>query len=144
MKNIVLKNIARLFAIAAFALFLTACNNDDDLQEIFVGHNWKLAFVQNGSTREVPEKGDYTFTFYDTNFRLVTPGGVIIGGNWQASANSREFHCSDVQASGNISTDGIASIIVDILKNAKSYEGDSHYLKINKLRDKEYIQLYNR
>ena len=139
-----LKNIVRLFTLVTFALFVAACNNEDDLQEIFVGHNWKLAFVQNGSTREVPVKGDYTFTFYDTNFRLVTPGGAIIGGSWQAGGKSKEFRCSNVQVSGNISTDGIASIIVDILKNAKSYEGDSHYLKINKLRDKEYIQLYNR
>ena len=144
MERTVLKNIVRLFTLATFTLLFAACSKEDDLDEIFVGNNWKLSFVQNGTTREVPEKGEYKFTFYDTTFRIVTPGGAIIGGNWEAGASSREFRCSNIMVTGNIVTDAIASLVYDILRSAKSYEGDSHYLKINKLRNKEYIQLYNR
>ncbi len=141
----IVKKTSRLLFALLFALSAGACSNDDDLKEIFIGHNWRLTFVQNGGERLPSDGKEYKILFSEGVFTFSTPTGATLSGNWQASSSGdkRTFGCRNIKVTGNIASDNIATAIKDILENATTYEGTSHYLKIIHTRN-AFVQFYNR
>ena len=121
---------------------IVSCSKEDDIDEIFVERDWKLSFVQEGSIRRNSDK-NYSILFGENTFEATLPNGTTIKGSWKANGDTREFRCANVRASGSLKGDTIAEKMLNILTNAKMYEGDTHYLQI-KEQDKVYLQFYNR
>ena len=143
--NNITQKISRVLLALLLAFSLGACNESDDLQEIFVGHNWKLTFVKNGGEMYASDGKEYKIVFGESQFNLTTPAGATISGGWHASSSGdrRNFGCNNIKVSGNIANDKIAVAIKNILENATTYEGDAHYLKIVHTIN-EFVQFYNR
>lgn len=138
------KTINGILYILLVALFFTACNNDDNLQEIFIDRNWTLSFIQEGNEKTVPEMVEYTILFKNGTFTLTTPGSATITGNWQADGGTRRFTCSNINTKGNINNDNIAKKMRNMLQNAILYSGDANWLQIIVQQGNAFMQFYNK
>lgn len=138
------KKIRKIFFAIFVALSFVACNNEDDVQEIFIDRNWTLAFIQEGNEKSIPEKADYTLLFKSNTFVLTTPGDATISGNWHADGGSRTFRCNSIKTNGNISNDNIAKKMRNMLQNAVLYEGDANYLQIIVQPGNAFMQFHNK
>lgn len=121
---------------------IASCSKEDDIDDIFVGRNWKLSYIQEGSIRRNSNK-DYSILFQENTFEAMLPGGKNIKGNWRANGETREFNCANVKASGSLRGDTIAEKMLQILTKAQHYAGDENYLQI-KEQHNVYIQFHNR
>lgn len=134
------KTLTILFLLLA----LTACNNSDDINEIFQNRTWTLSFFDEAGLKTSTGGKNYTIEFTNEIFTLTTPSGAVISGNWSAKADSRQFTTSNIRIlQGSIAGDGIAQKMKSFLENATSYGGDANYLQI-KINSKTYMQFYNR
>ena len=134
------KSLILVLALAAFA----ACDNSDDISEIFIGNDWKLSYTEEGGIRRWPSQEiPYTLTFGANNFNAHTPNGGKISGQWSANGKTREFRCSNIRTEGINANDTIARQMVQLFKEATAYGGDSHYIQIFKNKN-HYMQFYDR
>lgn len=128
---------------ACMAIFMTSCNNSDDLNEIFQNNTWKLSFFREG-TSNTAVKGDYNVKFYDNSFTATTPSGAAISGMWKADNKSRTFNCTNIRVSnGNIGNDTTAIKMKTFFEKATTYQGDANYLQI-KQQNNVFMQFHNR
>ena len=135
-----IRQIAMLVSLTA----IVACNNSDDVSEIFIGNNWKLSFIEDAGVRRWPsQQSAYNLTFTANNFSATTPSGGRISGRWSANGKTREFRCNNIRSEGIGANDTIANRMLQIFKNAATYDGDTHYLQIKKDRN-QFMQFYNR
>ncbi len=135
--NRIKKNIRQALLLLAVAT-IAACSREDDINEIFSGHTWQLTYIDDGGIRRWPAQTDkYSLQFTQTGFNASTPGGGTINGRWQANGETREFRCTDIRSSGIANNDTIGQIMLKQLKEAVSYDGDIHYLKIIKDKNQQ-------
>ena len=129
-----------LLAVATIA----ACNKGDDINEIFIGHQWQLTYIDDGGNRHRPGYDKkYSLQFTQSGFTANTPGGGSIKGSWQADGKTHEFRCTNIHSSGIASNDTIGNLMLKHLKEAVKYDGDTHYLQIIKEKN-NLMQFYNR
>jgi hypothetical protein len=141
--NNIAKTIKRIAAILSLTA-IAACNNSDDVSEIFIGHDWKLSFIQEAGTRRWPsQEHAYEITFTANTFNATTPTGGKISGRWSANGKTKEFRCSNIRYESIGANDTIANRMLQMFKDAASYGGDTHYLQIIKDRN-HFMQFYNR
>ena len=148
--------IERLFILLAAVLTLTACNNEDDVMEIFTGKTWKLTRLTtegssirflaglwdnensyNNSMERLNSAGNYILNFYgDTqSSELIEPtfnaNGIsarITNGTWKADGISK-----DLTLNGNITgseSDPLAKEFMKGLLLVYKYEGDNRTLTL--------------
>ncbi len=134
------KHITAAIALLAI-LILTACNNKDDIEEIFTEKTWKLAFIQDGAERIVREK-EYTLKFNKASFTFTDPQKATISGSWSADGGTRQFICNNITTSGNIQGDQVTQKAREILQKAKAYIGDAKSLQIIEEPGNKYMQFY--
>ena len=143
-----MRSIAKAAKSAIFALTLTlalaACNNSDDISEIFIGHDWRLTYIEEGGIRRWPaQDSGYSIMFGENSFNATTPNGGRISGRWSANGGTRQFSCTNIRTEGINTGDTIARQMVEMLKEAKRYDGDIHFLQI--IKEKNHLmQFYNR
>lgn len=138
-----LKKYIYIFSLISVFL-LSGCNNEDNVEGIFTGKDWKLAFVDTGEGRLSAGQNVYLLTFTEQLFSLTTPSSAIISGNWVADGNSRSFVCSNVKiSSGSISSDTLAQRVKSYFEKAQSYEGDDNTIKIF-TSEGTYMQFYSK
>ena len=142
-----MRNIVKTakYAIFAVALALVAsCNDSDDISEIFIGHNWRLTYVEEGGIRRWPsQENSYSLMFGETTFDAYTPNGGKIRGQWSANGKTREFRCTSIRTEGISANDTIAMGMLQMFNDATYYDGDIHYLQI--IKEKNHLmQFYNR
>lgn len=118
-----------IFALITLTL-LVSCTKEDDIEDIFVERNWSLTRIVERTLTSYNNGKKYSIEFFETTFEARMPNGSTIHGNWSADGSTREFKCSNMRTSGNISGDSIARKIERILTGARKYSGDSHWLKI--------------
>ena len=141
--NNIAKTIKRIAAILSLTA-IAACNNSDDVSEIFIGHDWKLSFIEEAGTRRWPsQEHAYEITFTANTFNATTPAGGKISGRWSANGKTKEFRCSNIRSESIGANDTIGIKMVQIFNEATSYEGDIHYIQI-KTEDNDLMQFYNR
>ena len=142
-----MRNIAKTAKTIIFVLtiaMLSACNNSDDVNEIFIGHNWKLTYIEEGGIRRwSSQENPYGLTFAANTFSATTPGGGKISGRWSADGKTREFRCTNIHTEGISASDTIARQMIQMFTEATSYDGDTHYLQIIKEKN-NLMQFYNR
>lgn len=132
----------RIIYAIMLLMAIVSCNKEDDIDDIFVGRNWKLSYIQEGNIRRNSNK-DYSILFQENIFEATLPGGKNIKGNWRANGETRSFNCANVKASGSLRGDTIAEKMLQILTKAQNYAGDENYLQI-KEQHNVYIQFHNR
>lgn len=131
------------FIILALTLALAACDNGDDLNEIFRNRNWTLSFFMEGSNIN-SVKGDYKIIFYENVFTVTTPNKSSIEGYWEADNKSHAFRCRQVRVtSGTIAGDTTALKMKNILEKASGYSGDANSLQIIEMPNK-FMQFHNK
>ncbi|MBO7302404.1 MAG: hypothetical protein J6U58_06825 [Bacteroidaceae bacterium] len=142
-----MKGIAKQINRVIFALILplvaVSCVGEDDINAIFRERDWKLTYIKEGSVQRYAKDKIYSIEFLENTFTATTPKGVTITGNWHADGSAlHSFECNNIRTNGNLSGDTIGLKMRDILKNAKTYSGDTNWLQI-KQQDNVYIQFYN-
>lgn len=141
-----MKTIAETTKRVIFALILllstVSCSKEDDIKDIFVERDWNLTRIVEGPLTSYNNGKIYSIEFLETTFEARMPDGSTIHGNWTADGNTREFRCSNLRTSGNFSNDSIARKIERIIKGARKYSGDTHWLKIME-HDNIYLMFGN-
>ena len=141
MRNIsgIAKRVVAILALTA----IVACNNSDDISDIFIGNDWKLTFIKEGGFQRPTNKGIYSLTFGANKFNVSTPNGGKISGRWSADGKTRSFRCTDIITEGIGANDTIARLMKQMLSEASSYNGDIHWLQIRTEKN-HFMQFYNR
>ena len=134
---------------------LSGCSKEDDVKTIFTGKTWKMSYI----FREGDPKAYVNFWYDDReaeaasialqktngNYEIEFSGAKIDGafsgsisgkgvdatfkGTWRADADSREFHTSDMNWSGE-EKDILAKQFQKALNNTIKYSGDTNSLYI--------------
>ena len=143
MKSIV-KTAKKIIFVLTLAMMVSSCNNSDNISEIFIGHDWRLTYIEEGGIRRFSSQDrTYSLIFTETRFNATTPGGGKISGQWSANGNTREFRCTNISTNGISANDTIAKQMIQMFSEATSYNGDIHYLQI--IKEKNHLmQFYNR
>ena len=137
------KKINRIIFALTLLFVTVSCIGDDDINAIFREPNWKLTYIKEGSVQRYAKEKIYSIEFYDQKFTVNTPGGATISGNWQANGDaSHSFTCTNIRTTGNLSGDTLGLKMREILKNARTYDGDTNWLQI-KQQDNIFMLFYN-
>ena len=150
-----------LIATVALALLampvLTACDNGDDIKEIFTGKVWKLSYIYAEGAYSIPidfwdgdaakeeasrtlrdVEGNYTVEFsgaeMDGVFKGAVNGRIVnstFSGQWQADAATHALTISNLTFGGNAETDVQAVNFKRGLQNVYRYTGDSNGLYLH-------------
>jgi hypothetical protein len=137
------RNTLKALLLLVLSFTAVACNDEDDINEIFRERTWYLTYVKDGGVERIPNKKLYSIVFMKDNFIARMPNGTTVKGLWQADGRTRTFRCTNVSADGGFSGDTIAEKMYGIIRNAQKYDGDIHWLQI--IQDKNtHMQFYNR
>lgn len=140
-------------------LFLTltllwGCNTEDDIDEIFVSGTWNVGnFYSGGDWNKVNDGARVKYTKEEDikalNYLTVTflTDGTIQGrmnngtftAQWKANGEDRTISITQLHTTAT--PNGKSKELIEALKNAAYYKGDSNYLKLAPLDKKTYIQL---
>lgn len=148
-----IKVFMQFLLIALFVPVLSACDQEDDVIDIFTGKTWYLTYIAvdgqnkmydfwqgNEQAREKSFRtliGDnYTLIFEGANVNDVARGtfngratNATADGDWSADGNNRELNIT-VKHSGTDADIYLGKAFMDGLKNAFKYGGDNRNLYI--------------
>ena len=141
-----------LYLLLALPLFW-GCNNGDDVNEIFVSGTWNVGnFYNGGDWNKVndrarvnyPDPKDTQALNYLT-VTFLTDGTIQVrmnNGTFTAnlSANGDDRTISITQLKTTATPSGKSKELIEALKNAAYYKGDSNYLKLAPQDKKSYVQ----
>lgn len=148
-----LKNI--LYILCALP-FLWGCNDEDDVNEIFVSGTWYVVNYftkadwdkRNGEPVYKPITGEgqdalkviqlFTLTFSDDGTYKGTMQNANFDGTWSADGKDRSLHLT-VKGSPNTSS-RFNKELIETLKEAAYYQGDSNVLMLGPSDKRSYIQ----
>ena len=141
-----------LYLVLALPL-LWSCNNEDDINEIFASGTWNVGnFYNGGDWNKVNDGARPKYTKKEDikalNFLTVTfmEDGTILGrmnngsftANWKANGEDRTISITQLKTTATPS--GKSKELIEALKNAAYYKGDSNYLKLAPQDKKSYVQ----
>ena len=119
-------------------LALTACNKEDDIDEIFVGRTWYMnGIVINGVTSSEDTKNfyketginSYFITFSSNTFQGKLSSGVSFSGTWQADGKHQTITLN-LQQKPN--TDSLFDKqLINILSNVTTYISGAEFMNLN-------------
>ncbi len=128
-----------------------ACNDADDLTEIFTGKRWRLTYINDGKSYgwyHFPNVTAKDIESYDPvigsrsfivefsgavtddiiSGKYAGKGSVNTDGNWKANGKSNQFQAEERNRSVIVASDPLGSVIADGLIHARSYSGDNKSL----------------
>ena len=132
-----LKPICRIILAMLVCTFFTACTQDDDIEEIFIGKTWYMSGGKlNGtdfSKDEVSElyvnKDSYWIVFSNNSFNGRLSAGSNLSGTWEADGKHRTLKLN-ITTAENCETIVLDRNILHVLKNINRYRGDANILEI--------------
>lgn len=146
--------IKYIFSFLVIPLFLSSCNQEDDIYEIFASGTWRVNnyYTDCNWNNLAYKPGNPVFTSVDdlkiiNSFTVIfeddgTMRGNIDGGTftakWNADAKDRSFSITNISAS--ISLSGKNAEFINRLKNVKYYQGDSKTMQLAPQDKTTYIQ----
>lgn len=146
--------LKHLLSILMILPLFWSCSQDDNINEIFVSGTWNVGnFYVGGDWNKVNDGARATYTKPEDisalNYLTVsfledgTVQGRMNNGTFTArwSANGKDRTISITQLKTSATPSGKAKQMVEALKNAAYYKGDSNYLKLAPEDKKSYIQL---
>ena len=132
---------------------LWGCNNEDNVDEIFVSGTWNVGnFYNGGDWDKLNDGARPAFTKEDDlkalNYLTVTflEDGTLQGrmnngtftANWKANGEDRTISITQLKTTATPS--GKSKQLVEALENAAYYKGDSKVLKLAPQNKKSYVQ----
>ena len=132
---------------------LWACNNEDDVNEIFASGTWNVGnFYNGGDWNKLNDGARPKYTkeedFKALNYLTVTfmEDGTIQGrmnngsftAHWKANGDDRTISITQLKTTATPS--GKSKELIEALKNAAYYKGDSKVLKLAPQDKKSYVQ----
>jgi len=146
--------VKQMIYIMAMLPLLWACNDEDDIQEIFVSGTWNVGnFYTGGNWDKHNESGipkytkeedlkvlnQMTILFQeDGTLQGQTTNGTFTA-NWEANGKDRTVLITNIKTSAT--PNGKGKEFIEALKVASFYKGDSNYLKLADEKKKTYVQL---
>ena len=133
---------------------LSSCNTEDDIDEIFISGTWNVGNFYNGGdwnrvndgarpvyTKEEDFKAlnHITVTFMEDGSLQGQVNNGTFTAQWSANGKDRTLSITNLKTTAAPS--GKAKQLIDALKSAAYYKGDSNYLKIAPEDKKSYVQL---
>lgn len=148
--------IKNILSILCILPFLWGCNNEDDINEIFVSGTWNVVNYftkadwnrRNGEpvykqdTSEGIESlrvvSNFSLTFNDDGTYEGNMQNAVFSGTWSADGKNRTIHFT---IKGNPSTSSrFNKEFIETLKEATYYQGDSKVLLLGPSDKRSYIQ----
>ena len=132
---------------------LWGCNNEDNVDEIFVSGTWNVGnFYNGGDWDKLNDGARPAFTKEDDlkalNYLSVTflEDGTLQGrmnngtftAHWKANGEDRTISITQLRTTATPS--GKSKQLVEALENAAYYKGDSKVLKLAPQNKKSYVQ----
>lgn len=132
---------------------LWGCNNEDNVDEIFVSGTWNVGnFYNGGDWDKLNDGARPAFTKEDDlkalNYLTVTflEDGTLQGrmnngtftAHWKANGEDRTISITQLRTTATPS--GKSKQLVEALENAAYYKGDSKVLKLAPQNKKSYVQ----
>jgi hypothetical protein len=132
---------------------LWGCNNEDNVDEIFVSGTWNVGnFYNGGDWDKLNDGARPAYTKEDDlkalNYLTVTflEDGTLQGrmnngtftANWKANGEDRTISITQLKTTATPS--GKSKQLVEALENAAYYKGDSKVLKLAPQNKKSYVQ----
>lgn len=132
---------------------LWGCNNEDNVDEIFVSGTWNVGnFYNGGDWDKLNDGARPAYTKEDDlkalNYLTVTflEDGTLQGrmnngtftANWKANGEDRTISITQLRTTATPS--GKSKQLVEALENAAYYKGDSKVLKLAPQNKKSYVQ----
>lgn len=133
--------------------FLCSCNNEDDINEIFISGTWNVGnFYNGGDWNKVNDGARPVYTqeddFKALNYMTVTflEDGSLQGrlnngtftAKWSADGKDRTLSITNLKTTATPT--GKGKQLIDALQNAAYYKGDNKFLKIAPQDKKSYVQ----
>lgn len=133
--------------------FLCSCNNEDDINEIFISSTWNVGnFYNGGDWNKVNDGARPVYTqeddFKALNYMTVTflEDGSLQGrlnngtftAKWSADGKDRTLSITNLKTTATPT--GKGKQLIDALQNAAYYKGDNKFLKIAPQDKKSYVQ----
>lgn len=146
--------LKHLFYMLLILPLLCSCNNEDDINEIFISGIWNVGnFYNGGDWNKVNDGARPAYTKEEDlkalNYMTVTflEDGSLQGrlsngtftAKWSANGEDRTLSITNLKTTATPS--GKAKQLIESLKNAAYYKGDKNYLKIAPSDKKSYVQL---
>lgn len=133
----VLSFILQITIYLVCCTFFSNCENSDDIEEIFIGKNWKIhgatfnGVAINGKVvNELYSSTDsYWINFSVTTFEGKLQLGNYIRGIWSADGKSKAIQIK-IKTNLDINSSTLGQQIYQVLDKATSYSGDSNVLTI--------------
>lgn len=152
-----MKKILNYLLCAALWLpLLAACDEGDDVNEIFASGTWKLTNITTEKSNQMidlwgadetarqkslnlmNQAGTFTLTFHagegeesQISGELDVTGANRHGtGRWTADGTAHTLRLTDLNLNGAAETDIVAKTFTNGLQNATRYNGDSNFLYI--------------
>lgn len=129
--------IKNIFYIFFSLLVLTACSNEDDIDEIFIGRTWYMnGATINGMKLNSDIKNFYTdagesayyISFSAGTFTGVLSEGVFFSGTWSADGKKQTI-LIDIKQKPNTQTI-FDKQIFNIISSANSYNSGADFLHL--------------
>ena len=132
---------------------LWGCNNEDNVDEIFVSGTWNVGnFYNGGDWDKLNDGARPAYTIEDDlkalNYLTVTflEDGTLQGrmnngtftAHWKANGEDRTISITQLKTTATPS--GKSKQLVEALENAAYYKGDSKVLKLAPQNKKSYVQ----
>ncbi len=133
---------------------MCSCNNEDDVNEIFLSGTWNVGNFYHGGnwnktndgarpkyTKEEDLKAlnAMTVIFQEDGILNGKIGNASYTAHWEADGENRTIRISNLKI--NISPTGKAKELIEALRAASFYKGDSNYLKLANEDRNSYVQL---
>ena len=133
-----MKVIKTLFAFTVMLLAFSACSNEDDIDEIFVGRTWYMTGIAfNGSNNSEETRNFYMDTdascyyisFSSGTFQGKLSSGVSFSGTWEANGKhqSIELHLKEKPNPDAL----FDKQLVNILSDAHSYSSGADFMNLS-------------
>ena len=141
-----IRRITRYLLTAALALGFGACSSEDDIEEIFTSHPWYVTNIYYTASKTSALQ-DQTVLFRANSYYIeFAANGTLKGktaqnedfsGKWKANGSN---HTLSISVTGNTSSSdkGTGSLMLQVLNNAASYQGDSNVLTIHTKNSGQY------
>lgn len=133
---------------------ICSCNNEDDVNEIFISGTWNVGNFYHGGDwskmndgarpkytkeEEIKALNALTVVFEEEGVVHGQMGNISYTGHWDANGKDRTIRISNLKTSAT--PNGKAKELIDALRNATFYKGDTKYLKLANEERKSYVQL---
>lgn len=118
-------------------LILTACNKEDDIEDIFVGKTWYMngatinGLKLNGEISNFytdAEESAYYITFFSQTFQGMLSAGTNFSGTWTANGKDQTITLTITHKPSNIPT--FDRQIYNILSSTTSYQSGADFLQL--------------